>query len=389
MATRTICVATATRAEYGLLRWVMRELLDDPAVTLQCLVTGAHLSPTHGSTYRDIERDGFRIDAKVEMLLASDSEVAIAKAMGLCSIGVADALAALRPDILVVLGDRYELLPICGAATVMNVPVAHVSGGDITEGAIDNQVRHGVTKLAHLHFAGTEESGARIVQMGEEPSRVFVVGEPGLDNFVRVAPIPRADLARSLGLAPGSRWVIFTYHPETAATIEVDRERVEAALDALGDLPGVEVMMTYPNADRGGLELAAMLEARRAADGRFKLVKSLGQDRFVGLMREAWVMVGNSSAGIVEAPSVRLPSIDIGDRQRGRPTAPSTLRVDGTKASIAGALARVDDPAFRAGLAGCVNPYGDGKAARRIKEVLATVPLEPLLRKPFHAPDRR
>jgi GDP/UDP-N,N'-diacetylbacillosamine 2-epimerase (hydrolysing) len=388
---RTICVGTATRAEYGLLRWLMHEIREDPELTLQCLVTGAHLSPTHGLTYREIEADGFAIDARVEMLLSSDSALAITKSMGLCVIGVGEALLSLRPDMLVVLGDRYELLPMCSAATVLNVPVVHISGGDITEGAIDNQVRHAVTKLAHLHFPGTKDSAERIVQMGEDPSRVFAVGEPGLDAFVRTKPMPRGDLAASLGLDTFSRWVMFTYHPETLdAGAGTDVARTRDALDALADVPNLQTVMTYPNADAGGLEIGTVLEERHARDpSRYKLVKNLGHDRFVSFLREAWAMVGNSSAGIVEAPLARLPTLNIGGRQRGRIMAPNVVNVDGSAESVRAALLRFADPSFRASLVAGESPYGDGMSSKRIKDVLKTVPLAGLLRKTFHAADRR
>jgi len=390
MAKRKICVATATRAEYGLLRWLMREVKDAADLELQVIVTGAHLSPTYGLTFEEIEREGFAIDAKVDMELSAESGAGIAKSMGRCAIGFADALERLRPDILVVLGDRYELLSICAVATVMSIPIAHVSGGDLTEGAIDDQVRHSVTKLAHLHFPGTQESADRILQMGEQPSRVFAVGEPGLDNFLRTPAMARAELAASLELSLTSRWVLFTYHPETTGTVAVDVRRVRDALDALAALPDVEVVMTHPNADLGGIEIAAVLEERHASDPkRFKLHKSLGQNRFVAMMREAWSMVGNSSAGVVEAPAVKLAVVNIGARQSGRPTAVNVVTVPGDRASIDAAIHRFDEPEFRAQLAQCESPYGDGRSAARIKEVLANVPLDGLLRKPFHAPDRR
>ncbi len=384
-----MCIATATRAEYGLLRWLMQEIQQDPDLDLQCIATGAHLSSTHGFTYKEIEKDGFPIDAKVEMLLSSDGGVAITKSMALCTIGVGEALARLCPDILVVLGDRYELLAICSAATVMNVPIAHVSGGDLTEGAIDNQVRHAVTKLSHLHFPGTEQSGARLIQMGEDPVRVFVVGEPGLDSMVRSRPTPRAAIAVDLGLDAEARWVMFAYHPETLGAGR-DVERVRATLDALAELPNLQVVMTHPNADAGGLEIARALAERSAADpARFRLFKSLGHDRFISFLREAWAIVGNSSAGIVEAPLLRLASLNIGTRQQGRLMPANVVSAEGSSDSIRAALRRLDEPSFRNGLGACENPYGDGNASARIKDVLKNVTLAGLLQKPFHAPDRR
>jgi UDP-hydrolysing UDP-N-acetyl-D-glucosamine 2-epimerase len=279
---------------------------------------------------------------------------------------------------------------MCSAALVMNVAIAHISGGDVTEGANDNQVRHAVTKLAHLHFPGTKDSAARILQMGEDPSRVFAVGEPGLDNFMRKVPMKRAELAASLDLDERAKWVLFTQHPETMGSVAVDVQRTRDALDALAEVDGAQIVMTYPNADSGGLEIIGVLEERWSRDpARFKLFKSLGQDRFVSFVREAYAMVGNSSAGVVEAPLVKLPVVNIGDRQRGRIAPANVITVDGSLASIREALRRFEQKSFRDALQTYENPYGDGHTAQRIKEVLKTVPLEGLLRKPFHAPDRR
>jgi UDP-hydrolysing UDP-N-acetyl-D-glucosamine 2-epimerase len=227
--------------------------------------------------------------------------------------------------------------------------------------------------------------------MGEDPARVFAVGEPGLDSFVRSAPVPRLELAASLGLDAGSRWVVFAYHPETLlAGAGTNEERTRVALDVLADMPNVQTVMTHPNADPGGLEIAKVLEERAATDAkRFRLFKSLGHDRFVALLREAWAIVGNSSAGIVEAPLARLAALNIGDRQHGRIMPRNVISVDGSGSSIRAALAQFDEPSFRSALQECVNPYGDGKTSLRIKEVLKAVPLEGLLRKHFHAPDRR
>jgi UDP-hydrolysing UDP-N-acetyl-D-glucosamine 2-epimerase len=388
--TRTIGVVTATRAEYGLLRWLMRDLRSTPNVVLRCIVTGAHLSRHHGHTVDEIEKDGFVVDARVDMLLGSDTPMSLVKGMALCMLGVGEALDRIRPDILVILGDRYELLPIASAATVLRIPIAHISGGDLTLGAIDNDVRHAVTKLAHLHFPGSRESAERLVQIGEDPARVFEVGEPGLDNFVRSTPIGRGELAASLDLPESARWALFSYHPETlGSSIDLDAARCRAALEALAELPELVVLMTAPNADTGGQSLAAVLDEFAQKDpARFKLRKSLGHDRFGSFLRQAWVMVGNSSAGIVEAPAVKLPVVNIGSRQRGRAMASNVLSVDGEPGSIRAALARVEEPAFRLALASCRSPYGDGTASAQIARVLATVPLEDLLRKPFHASHR-
>ena len=267
----------------------------------------------------------------------------------------------------------------------MSVPIAHISGGDITEGAIDNQVRHAVSKLAHLHFPGTAESAARLIQMGEDPARVFAVGEPGLDNFRLVPHRPREEVAARLALDPASRWVLYAYHPETLLSADSNAARAEGALDLLARQSDVQVVMTYPNADPGGLRIAAVLDRYHRADPlRFHLVKSLGQDGFVDLLREAYAMVGNSSAGVVEAVTAGVPALNVGDRQTGRLLPPNVVSSDGSPASLAAAWAQIEAPGFTALLSGLTNPYGDGHTAERIKTRLASAPLDGLLRKGFH-----
>jgi UDP-hydrolysing UDP-N-acetyl-D-glucosamine 2-epimerase len=390
MPKKTICVITATRAEYGLLRGLLRRLKGDPTFELQLIVTGAHLSEAHGATVREIERDGFRIDVRVPMLDDKSVPPEPLREMSRCLVGVGEALAKLVPELVVVLGDRYELLPICSAALMLKLPIAHISGGDVTEGALDNQVRHAVTKLAHLHFPGTEASARRIVQMGEDPAHVFAVGEPGIDNFVEVPRRPREELALTLGADPADKWVAFAYHPETLQPIARDLEHVSTALDLLLAQHGVQVIATHPNADPGGREIAELLEARqRAAPDRLLLSKSLGQDNFVGLLREAVAIVGNSSAGLVEAPSVPLAAIDIGERQRGRLRASNVVHASGSRLSLETAWATLESTPFRDQLLRCQNPYGDGHTAEHIHQILARTATDALLKKSFHAPDRR
>ena len=381
---RTICVVTAARSEYGLLSWLLREIDDDADLQLQIVATGAHLADSAGYTVDLIEEDGYRIDARVDMLLASDAPVAVGKSMGLCAIGFAEALADLSPDLLVVVGDRYELLPVVSTALVAGVPIAHIAGGDVTEGALDNQVRNAVTKMADLHFPAIEQSARRIIQMGENPARVVVVGQLGLDSVAHLEKVTREELARDLGLRTSARWALLAYHPETLAPPGRDLARLRSALGALRDLVDLQVVMTWPNADPGGLALGAEMERWAEDEPKdFRLFRSLGQRRFLSMMYESACMVGNSSSALLEAPSIPLPVVDIGDRQTGRLRAANVIHVD-DESQIRTALDRAVSNGFRAGLDGLINPYGRGDAAPRIKAHLKSVDLHELRGKGFY-----
>lgn len=384
MTTRTIAVLTATRAEYGPLRCLMLDIRADERMTLRTIVTGTHLSPSHGMTYKEIEKDGLEIDASVDMGVVKDTPGAIAEAIGRCSAGVGQALADLTPDILVLLGDRYELLAAAAAATVAGIPIAHISGGDVTVGSMDNQFRHALTKLSHLHFPSTEESAARIVQMGEEPSTVHVVGEPGLENLRRLPRIPRGELADMYDLDPERSWAIFAYHPETAVSSDANEERAESALQVLAETDSLQTVLTFPNSDPGWSGIVRILQEHVGRNRvRFRLVQNLGQQAFLSLMRESKCIVGNSSAAIMEAPSVELPAVNIGQRQVGRIMAANVIASDGLLGSLRTAITRAVDPQFRRSISGLENPYGDGFTSERIRSVLATVELDGLVRKGF------
>lgn len=383
MTARRVCVFTGTRADYGLLRWVMHEVREHPSLALQTLVTGSHLAPEYGSTVQQIERDGFVVDERVEALLSGDTPTAAAISMGLTTAGCAAALDRLRPDVLVVLGDRYEALAVAQAAVLLDVPVAHLHGGESTEGAVDEQFRHAVTKLSSLHLPAAEPFARRIRQMGEEPARVTVVGAPGLDNVRRLDLLDRAALESDLGL-PLGRSVVVTYHPVTLAPEGV----VEAAgalmevLDRTGDL---SVVLTRPNADPQGRMLAGVFERWAAArPERVRLFDSLGQVRYLSAVRNALAVVGNSSSGLIEAPALGTPTVNLGDRQAGRLRGRSVVDCDETVDSIGAALQQVLDPAFRVTVAGDGSPYGDGRTAPRVAQVLADVDLQGITRKRFH-----
>lgn len=379
--TKRICVVTGSRAEYGLLYWVLHDLRNDPEVELQLVVTGMHLAPEFGRTVDEIERDGFTISRRVEMLLSSDTPSGIAKSIGLGVIGMSDALEQLRPDVVMVLGDRYEILAAVQACLIHNVPVAHIAGGDVTEGAFDESIRHAITKMAHVHFVTNEQSAQRVRQLGEDPRRVHVVGSPGLDHLRRRPLLDKANLEVALGAPLGERNLLITFHPVTLESGECSAhfDELLAALDA--QPPGTTLWFTRPNADTGGRALAAALDSFVAArPHRARAYASLGQLRYLSLMSQVDAVVGNSSSGLYEAPSFGVPTVDIGDRQRGRLAAASVLHCAPERDAIAATIKRALTTDFR----GVENPYGDGDSAPRIIEILrALPPATALLKKPF------
>ncbi len=378
---RKIAVVTGSRAEYGLLYWVLRDLQDHPEVELQLIVTGMHLAPEFGLTVREIERDGLPIAARVEMLLSGDSPGSTTKSMALGLMGMSDALARLEPDLLLVLGDRFEIMAAAQAAMIHNIAIAHIAGGDTTEGAFDEAIRHAITKMAHLHLVTTQTSADRVRQMGEDPARVLVVGSPGLDQLRRRPLLDRVALAESLGAPLGRRNLLITFHPVTLEGGE-GRQQQRELLSVLEHLSDDTVCwFTLPNADTGGRALAADLQAWAAGRANVRVFASLGQLRYLSLMNVVDVVLGNSSSGLYEAPSFRRPTVNIGDRQRGRLAAASVLHCEPSAESISAALQR----AWTLDCTNVVNPYGDGHSSARIVKALLELPLGPsLLKKQFH-----
>lgn len=369
---RRIAVFTGTRAEYGLLYWLLKDLQSHPDLELQLIVGAMHLSPEFGDTWRQIEQDGFRIDARVEMLLSSDSRVGMAKSLGLGTLGLADALDRLRPDLLVLLGDRFEALAAAQTAVVLGIPVAHLHGGEITEGACDDAFRHAITKMANLHFVATEIYRRRVIQMGEAPDSVFNVGALGLDHLCRTPRMSLADLSDSLGFALRAPFLIATYHPATQSE-EDPAATFDAMLAALDRFPEYQLILTYPNADSGGRALIPRLEERaRHQPDRVLAIPSLGFRRYLSALAHASAVVGNSSSGIIEVPAFGIPTVDIGSRQRGRTAAESVLHCETDKASITAALRHALAPAFAAACRSVRNPYGQGNAAADIIRIIAT-----------------
>lgn len=382
---RKICVVTGTRAEYGLLYWLLREIEADEALTLQLVVTGMHLAPEFGMTVESIERDGFPIAERVEMLLSSDTPVGVAKAIGLGVIGFADVLARLQPDVVVVLGDRFEVLAVAQAALVARIPLAHLHGGEVTEGAFDDAIRHAITKMAHLHFVAAEPFRQRVIQMGEHPDRVFLVGAPGLDHLKRSPLLDRDALEAALGVPLRTPTLLVTYHPVTLDAGD-PAEPLRELFAALDRLPDSLVLFTKANADTHGRALNALIDAYAAErPERVRAFASLGQTRYLSALHHADAVVGNSSSGLIEAPAAGVPTVNIGDRQGGRLRGASVLDCAPERDAIGAALARALDPAFRAAVREMASPYGRGDASRRIKDCLKTVPLDGLVKKGFYA----
>lgn len=309
---RKICIITGTRAEFGLLRWLMHEVQNEPSLELQVIATGMHLSPEFGLTYLEVEQAGFEIDAKVEMLLSADTATAVTKSMGLGLIGFADAYSRLSPDLIVVLGDRFEILAAASAALIAGIPVAHLHGGETTEGAFDEAIRHSITKMSHLHFVAAEDYRNRVIQLGEHPDRVFLVGGLGIDAIKRVTLLDRAALETSLNFKLGPKNLLITFHPVTLDGASSQRQMSEL-LTALGELTDTSLIFTMPNADTGGRELATMVDAFVASHGNARVYASLGQLRYLSCMRYVDGVVGNSSSGLAEAPSLGVGTINIGD----------------------------------------------------------------------------
>ncbi|MBK6908557.1 MAG: UDP-N-acetylglucosamine 2-epimerase (hydrolyzing) [Rhodocyclaceae bacterium] len=380
--TRKICVITGSRADYGLLRWVMQGIQDDPDLTLQVVATGMHLSPEFGLTYLEIEQHGFRLDRKVEMLTSSDTPAGIAKSMGLGLIGFADALSELRPDLIVVLGDRFEIYAAVAAALVARIPVAHLHGGETTEGAFDEGIRHAITKMSHLHFVAAEPYRQRVVQLGEQPDRVFLVGGLGVDAIKRIRLLDRNAVETSLGFGLSEKLLLITFHP---VTLEVGTAsgQMEELLAALDDLDDTSLIFTLPNADTDGRVLIKAVEKFVAQHPNAHAYASLGQLRYLSCLAHADGVIGNSSSGLLEAPSLNTGTINIGDRQRGRMQAATVINCDPTRKSISEAISRLYSPEFRSSLAKVCNPYGDGGASDRIVDTLKNYPLDRLVKKVF------
>lgn len=383
MAARRIAVVTGTRAEYGLLYWLLRDLHEDPSVDLQLIVTGTHLSSRFGLTVQQIESDGLPIAATVPLPVEDDSIAGVTAALSEATCGIGAAIASLRPDLMVLLGDRYEVLGAAQAAMLARVPVAHIHGGEATEGAIDEAIRHAVTKMAHLHFVAAEPYRQRVIQLGESPDRVWTVGAAGLDNIELLPKLPRSDLEATLGLRLERPSFLVTYHPVTLS----DQDQggaMRTLLQVLNETAGT-MIITGVNADTGGRAMRDVATAFAAANrGRVVMVESLGSLRYLSAMAHVDAIVGNSSSGLIEAPAMGKAAVDIGDRQRGRLRAPAVIHCDHDAASIRLAIRQALSAEHREVAARRETPYGTPGAARRVAAVIASHPLDGLLTKRFH-----
>ena len=381
---RKVCVVTGTRAEFGLLRWLMEAINTHPKLILQVVATGMHLSPEFGSTYQEIEEAGFKIDAKVEMLLSSDTNTAVIKSMGLGVIGFADVYERLAPNMLVVLGDRFEIFAATSAAMIAGIPVVHLHGGETTEGAFDEAIRHSVTKMSHLHFVAADAYRRRVIQLGEHPDRVFNVGGMGIDAIKRIKLLSREELERSLGLTFGEKSLLITFHPVTLEGGTSSVAQMRELLAALEELENTTLIFTMPNADTGGRELGALVQQFAEKHANAKVYTSLGQLRYFSCLAQVDGVVGNSSSGLLEAPAFKIGTINIGDRQKGRLKAESVIDSEPKSESIVSALKTLYSINFRANLTTVMNPYGNGGASEAIVKVLAEYPLENIRKKQFY-----
>lgn len=384
MTKRKICVVTGTRAEYGLLYWLMKEIQADDELELQIIATGQHLSPEFGLTYKNIEADGFAINAKVEMLLSSDSPVGIAKSVGLGTIGFADALARLQPDIIVLLGDRFEALAAAQTAMILRIPIAHIHGGETTEGAIDEAIRHSITKMAQIHFVSEPEYRDRVIQLGENPESVFEVGAVGIDNIVRLKLLSLQDLEKQINFSLGKKFFLVTYHPETL-TGKSPVEALQILFSVFDEFPEYKLIFTQANSDAGGRIINEQIEAyAKKNKERVLLVKSLGQLRYLSAMKLCAAVVGNSSSGLLEAPVLHVPTINIGDRQKGRKRYPSVIDCNEDKQQLLSAIQSLRDSKFLQKIQSMEIPHTDGKIAITMKDMLKQAELSNICQKKFY-----
>lgn len=368
---KKICVVTAARSEYGLLRWIIDAIFHSETMELQLVVTGGHLSHEQGYTVKTIEDDGYPIAAKVDMRLDNATTVDIVASMGRCGEGFAKVFDTLQPDLLVVLGDRYELLPICSAALVIGIPIAHISGGDVTEGASDDAVRNAVTMMATYHFPGVADSARNIERMRGSKEHIYTVGEPGLDNFNRLELWGREQLAENLQLDASKRWVLMTYHSQTRISLEQNMDAVKNIIASLNQIDNIQVVITAANADLGGVQINTYLRNVAIENpGKYKFHTSLGQLRYMSFMKHAALVIGNSSSGIVEAPFLRVAVVNIGERQKGRYLCENIEQVEANQESILQAIHNINSKELDSS---DYNYWGEGYTGQHIIDIIQSL----------------
>ncbi len=380
---RTIAVVTSSRADYSHLYWPLRDLSQAESVDLKIVALGPHLSPEFGHTFQEIEKDGFPIHARIECLLSSDSDIGMAKTIGVAVLGLADLFGRMRPDLLLLIADRYEMLAPASVALALRIPIAHIEGGEISEGAIDDAVRNALTKMSHIHFTSTQAARQRVISMGEEEWRVHRAGAPSLDHLRRGTLLTREQLEAKLQTDLSAPPLLVSYHPVTLAPDTLtEADAMFAALEALPD----DILFCYPNADAGSRALIARSKAFLASRGRGAIFTNLDAVTYWSLLPHVKMLIGNSSSGIMETSSFQLPTVNIGMRQQGRERARNVLDADADKSSILKTIDIARTAEFRQSLAGMANPYGDGHASEKIVQVLTSVPLTPELLVKRHAP---
>lgn len=380
---KKICVITGTRAEYGLLYWLMKEILADQELELQLIVTGMHLSPEFGLTYKEIEQE-FHINKKVEMLLSSDTPVGIAKSIGLAQISFAEVFIELQPDLIVILGDRYEIFAAASAAMVSRIPLAHLHGGETTEGAFDEAIRHSLTKMSHLHFTATEEYRNRVIQLGEHPSRVFNVGGMGIENIKRLKLLSKEEFEQSINFKLAEKNLLVTFHPVTLENSTAEQQFYEL-ITTLDQFKNTHIIFTKANSDTDGRIINQMIDDYVANNPNKAIAfASLGQLRYLSALQFIDAVIGNSSSGLTEAPSFKIGTINLGDRQKGRIKASSIIDCLPNKKSINQALEKLYSLEFQEQLINVTNPYGDGYASQQIIQQIKQFNLNKLIKKQFY-----
>ncbi len=374
---KKIAVFTGTRAEYGLLYWLLKDIQADSELELQLLVSGTHLSPEFGNTYTQIEQDGFNIDEKIEILLSSDTAVGVAKSIGLGVLGFTDALNRLKPDALVILGDRFEALAVAQTAMILRIPIVHLHGGEVTEGAYDDAIRHAITKLSYLHCTSTNEYRNRVIQLGESPSRVKNVGAIGLDHLLRSHFMTVSELSKSLSFSLTKPFLLVTYHPVTLAD-EDPETTFQSLLESLDEFNEYQVIITYPNADDSGRRIIPLLENyAKSSPDRVLAIPSLGQKRYLSAVKHSAAVIGNSSSGIIEVPSFDVATVNIGMRQKGRLSAKSVIHCHPLKNDIVNAIDIGINKTYKINDEVIINPYGQGDASGQIVTLLKELNVSP------------
>lgn len=380
---RKICVVTSTRAEYGLLYWLLKEIEADSELKLQLIVTGMHLSPEFGLTYKEIEKE-FKIDKKIEILSSSHTSLDICAEMARVYEKFAPALAELKPDILVLLGDRYEIFGVAGVASIMQIPIAHIHGGETTQGAFDEAFRHSITKMSHIHFAATNEYANRIIQLGEEPSRVFNVGGPGIENIKKLNLLNKDEFEKSIDFRLAKKNILITFHPATLENSSA-REQFNELLNALDELEETNFIFTKANSDTDGDVINKMIDEYVSENSqKAAAFASLGQLRYLSAIKFVDIVLGNSSSGLLEVPSFKKATINIGDRQKGRARASSVIDVRPDKEEILAAIKRAYSKEFEQTLKDTINPYDGGNPSKKMVKILKEIKLDGILKKKFY-----